>query len=201
MAQKRKDYIPADKYELEKWAAQFVTALQPHLTDFGISDALYSGLQEVTTNYGTDLTVERQLIDQKRRQVKTTQADRKELQKQCRTIAQLIKSNPAYTDALGKELDIIGAEVQIDVANAKPVLKAKKVPQGWEFSFGLNGYFSGVNIYRKHPGDKRFTYLATDTRSPYVDNSPAENGTEYYAYFILGDTEVGLQSDVVMVGV
>lgn len=41
----------------------------------------------------------------------------------------------------------------------------------------------------------------TDTRSPYVDNQQMENGTQYYAYFILGDTEVGQQSDVGTEGV
>ena len=97
--------------------------------------------------------------------------------------------------------DIIGAEIHHDTDDAKPVLKAKKVPHGWEFSFGLNGYFNGVNIYRKRPAEDMFSYLATDTRSPYVDNQEMENGTQYYAYFILGDTEVGQQSDIIKVGV
>lgn len=82
-----------------------------------------------------------------------------------------------------------------------PVLIAKKVPHGWEFSFGLNGYFTGVNIYRKYPGNEKFSYLATDTRSPYIDNQEMENSTQYCAYFILGDTEMGRQSDVVAIEV
>jgi len=201
MAQKRKDYIPTDKYELEKWATQFVIALQPYLKEFGISEGQYSVIQQASGSYASDLVTERQLIDKKRKQVKTTQADRKELEKQSRSIAQIIKNSPSYTEAIGKDLDIIGTEVQINTNTAKPVLTAKKVPHGWEFSFGLNGYFNGVNIYRKHPGDDQFSYIATDTRSPYVDNSPAENGTRYYAYFILGDTEVGQQSDVITIEV
>uniref|UniRef100_UPI0032170801 hypothetical protein n=1 Tax=uncultured Draconibacterium sp. TaxID=1573823 RepID=UPI0032170801 len=201
MAQKRKDYIPNDKYELEAWGNQFATTVTNNVDNYGITQELADEVSAAAQDYSADLVAERQLIDQKRVQVKKTQTDRKTLQKQCRSMAQMIKSNPAYTEAIGKEFDIIGAEVQIDLNTAKPVLSARKAPHGWELSFGLNGYFSGVNIYRKHPGEEQFTYLATDTRSPYVDNSPAENGTQYYAYFIVGDTEVGVQSDVVTIEV
>lgn len=195
------DYIPSDKYELDAWTKQFATTVTNNVGTYGITQEQADDINSAAQDYSGDLVSERQLIDQKRRQVTKTREDRKQLVTLCRGMAQFIKSNPGYTDQTGKEFDITGAEVNHNLDKAQPVLKAKKTAQGWEFSFGLEGYFTGVNIYRKHPGDENFSYLATDTRSPYVDMQEMENGTQYYAYFILGDTEVGLQSDVVTVGV
>nr|WP_321485230.1 hypothetical protein [uncultured Draconibacterium sp.] len=201
MGKNSKDYIPSDKYQLEAWATQFATTVFNNVGNYGISQEQADAITSASRVYSGDLVTEKQLVDQKNQQVKLTQTDRKTLVKLSRNMAQFIKNNPDYTDKVGKEFDIIGAEVHHDTDNAQPVLKAKKVPHGWEFSFGLEGYYSGVNIYRKRPGEENFSYLATDTRSPYVDNQQMENGTQYYAYFILGDTEVGQQSDVVTVGV
>uniref|UniRef100_UPI003216DC81 hypothetical protein n=1 Tax=uncultured Draconibacterium sp. TaxID=1573823 RepID=UPI003216DC81 len=201
MGKNSKDYIPADKYQLDAWAKQFASTVTNNVGSYGISQEQADAINGATQDYSGDLVTERQLVDQKRRQVKKTQTDRQVLVKMSRSVAQVIKNNPDYTDKVGKEFDIVGAEVHHDTDNAQPVLKAKKVPHGWEFSFGLEGYYSGVNIYRKRPGEENFSYLATDTRSPYVDNQQMENGTQYYAYFILGDTEVGQPSDLVTVGV
>ncbi|WP_372652978.1 hypothetical protein [Draconibacterium sp.] len=201
MGKNSKDYIPSDKYQLEAWAKQFAATVINNVGKYGISQEQADAINSASQEYSGDLVTEKQLVDQKNQQVKLTQTDRKTLVKLSRNMAQFIKNNPNYTDKVGKEFDIIGAEVHHDTDNAQPVLKAKKVPHGWEFSFGLESYYSGVNIYRKRPGEENFSYLATDTRSPYVDNQQMENGTQYYAYFILGDIEVGQQSDVVTVGV
>ncbi len=67
--------------------------------------------------------------------------------------------------------------------------------------FGLENYFYGVNIYRQRPDETDFSYLATDTHSPYVDNEPMVNGTQYCAYFIIGDTEVGKRSAIVKISI
>lgn len=201
MGKSSKDYIPADKYQLEAWAKQFAATLGNNVGNYGISQEQADEINSAAQDYSGDLVTERQLVDQKRQQVKKTQADRMVLVKLDRNMAQVIKTNPGYTDKVGKEFDIIGAEIHHNTDDAKPVIKAKKVPHGWEFSFGLNGYFNGVNIYRKRPAEEKFSYLATDTRSPYVDNQEMENGTQYLAWFILGDTEVGQQSDIIKVGV
>lgn len=193
------DYIPRDKYELDAWAKQFSKTLNTNVGNYGISQELADQVNNSVLLYSDDLVNERQLIDQKRQQVSKTKDDRKQMEKLCRSMAQLIKANPAYTEQTGKEFDITGAQVHHNTDNAQPVLKAQKVAHGWEFSFGLEGYYTGVNIYRKRPSEEIFSFLATDTRSPYIDNQPMENGTQYYAYFILGDTEVGKQSNVLRV--
>jgi hypothetical protein len=196
-----KNFIPTDKFKLQTWMSKLSKKVAGNIGNFGITDKYDKDLKKLTEDLVNDTVREQELIDEKRKQVKISQANRKKAVDACRRLAQIIKADPAYTDAVGKDFDIIGAEREIDVDTSKPVLKAKKVPHGWEFSFGLESYFSGVNIYRKHPDQDKFHYLASDTRSPYVDNQEMVNGTKYYAYYILGDTEVGQQSDIVTIDV
>ena len=113
--------------------------------------------------------------------------------------AQHMKTNIAYTEPIGEDLGIVGDEHTVDVPNSKPSLIKSKVPSGYQFDFNLMGFFDGIHIYRKRPADAAFSYLATDTSSPYIDTEPMVNGTQYYAYFMLNDDEVGQQSDVVTV--
>ncbi len=201
MGKKRRDYIPTDKFELDDWGKHFAITVAKNVNHYGINQEEIKSVETVVTIYGADLDKVKDLIDQKRTQVKKTQKDRTALTKTCRAVAQRIKASSDYTEKVGKEFDIIGAERQIDEDKAKPVLEAQKVPHGWELDFGLDNFFSGVNIYRKRPEEQDFTYLATDTRSPYVDNEPMVNGTKYFAYYILGDTEVGQESDEVTIKV
>jgi hypothetical protein len=196
-----KSYIPTGKYEFEKWMLDFVDTTKENVGSFGITKESSADIKKLVDDLVNCNNREKRLIDEKRKQVKLSQAVLKSAQDACRKQAQIIKANPAYTDAVGKDFDIIGAEVHVDTDTATPILKAKKVPHGWEFSFGLNSYFSGVNIYRKRPDQDKFHYLASDTRSPYVDNQDMVNGTQYYAYFILGDTEVGQKSNIVTIDV
>lgn len=81
------------------------------------------------------------------------------------------------------------------------MINIRAVPSGWELRFNLLDYFLGVNIYRKRPDEANFRFLATDTRSPYIDTDPMIPGTQYYACYIEGDEEVGLKSSIITIDV
>ncbi|MDD5037615.1 MAG: hypothetical protein PHE55_23040 [Methylococcaceae bacterium] len=62
----------------------------------------------------------------------------------------------------------------------------------------------GVNIYAFDEATGQFRFLARDTQQPYVDNRPlAVPGKpelrRYKAIYVLGDEEIGLFSDEVVV--
>lgn len=83
----------------------------------------------------------------------------------------------------------------------KPELNVKAVSNGWAVSFNLHGRFQGINIYRKRPDAKEFSYLATDTSSPYVDTEPMHPGTQYYACYTMDGEETGKESSVLTIEV
>jgi hypothetical protein len=120
-----------------------------------------------------------------------------------RALVQRIKKSPGYTEAIGKDLGIIGATETNDAA-PKPTFKAVVQP-----SFGVRldwvkGKHSGVTIQCKRAGDTDWVTLGRDNYSPYVDERPpvtpgASESRQYRMRYLDKDEEVGEWSDVVAV--
>jgi len=111
-----------------------------------------------------------------------------------------MKKHPGYTEAIGQDLDIVGAElVAPSSTDVKPVLKlslsAGQVRVGWK-NQGMDGL--ELHVYR---GDgKGFVFLAVDTVPDYVDTAPLPAvGTsavwKYRAMYRQGDSLTGRWSD------
>lgn len=123
-------------------------------------------------------------------------------------LSKLIKrilAAPAYTQAIGEDLDIIeteGGSSLVDEASAKPTAKAVALPKNEvrvEFS---KGGFDGVLIESRRKGDGDWASLATDRFSPYVDSRPpVMPGTpevrEYRLRYLKRDEPVGEWSDII----
>ena len=112
-----------------------------------------------------------------------------------------IKTLGAYTNTIGQAMKVIGNEADTDLSDKKPKISVKLAGGMPECGF-VKSHSDGVRFYRKRGSETNFSFLAVDTRSPYVDNEPNEiPGTpekrEYYAFYMVDDQQVGLQSDVV----
>ncbi len=118
-----------------------------------------------------------------------------------RAIVAQIKTNPAYTKAMGEDLQIIAA---VSTSTLEQPELSVKVDGGNAIITFKKGKSNGVKIYGKRGTETAFSFLAIDTRSPYVDNRPNETPgspetRQYYAYFIINDEQVGGQSDVISI--
>jgi hypothetical protein len=197
----KKDYVPRQEPDQIPWSSTMKTKIAVHGATVGLSPG------DITTVQGNCDTVKSTIeafntaTQVYQAAANTKSAAKNPAIKSIRDFAQRIKKHAAYTTTIGEELGIIGDEQTVDVPNSQPELKHAKVPSGHEFKFNLKAFFDGVNIYKKAPGAAGFTFLARDTQSPYIDTAVVENGTEYYAYYVLGDTEVGQRSGVVVVSV
>ena len=114
-----------------------------------------------------------------------------------------IKAHPGYTNAIGQDLDIIGAEQTLDTANAKPGLKLE-LAAGHPNVKWTKGGFDALEIWVDRGSG--FVYLATDTVPDYLDTAPlpaagASALWKYKAIYRLNDTQVGQWSDVVSIAV
>ena len=120
-----------------------------------------------------------------------------------RTLINRIKTEPAYTQAMGADLGIIGTAQHTDFSAAKPALTAGMVGGQITIAF-KHGHSNGIRLYCS---ETAFSFLALDTHSPYHDTrenlvSGMPETRQYYAYYINNtDEQVGLQSDVVSVTV
>ena len=120
-----------------------------------------------------------------------------------RALAAQLKANSAYTNTIGEDLGIVAEEdttvltapeLSVSLEGGNPVIKFIKSTS------------DGIRLYGKRGSETAFTFLAVDTRSPYVDNRPNQTpGTpetrEYYAFCIVADEQVGTQSDVINITV
>jgi len=120
-----------------------------------------------------------------------------------RLLAQRIKKSTAYTDVIGKQLNIIGAEDTTDMTQEQPTLFAS-VKAGGVVEIDFNKMDAeGVHIYGMRDGETVFSYLASETHAAYVDNRPLlaagkPETRQYKAVFFIGKSEIGLTSAVVI---
>jgi hypothetical protein len=120
------------------------------------------------------------------------------------SLAARIKKHPAYTEAIGQDLGIIGAEQSVDPTVMKPVLnlslQAGHPNIGWSKS-GMDSLEIWVDR-----GTGTFAFLTIDTVPDYLDTFalPAAGASavwKYKAIYRLNDEQVGQWSDVATIGV
>lgn len=132
------------------------------------------------------------------------QARRSLLENGTRALNRRIKAHPVYTDAMGNLLGIIGTEINTDLSDSKPVLKAADQTGGVVVLSFQKFRSDGVNIYSQRENESEFIFLARDTLTRYVDNRPllAAGKPElrrYTAVYVVKDMEVGQFSDELVV--
>ena len=125
-------------------------------------------------------------------------------QKNARALAQRIKKSAAYTKAVGDTLQLEGAEDSTDMTQAAPTLAAT-AKMGGVVEVAFNKLLAeGVHLYEERGDATGFSYLASETHSPYVDNRPLlvagkPETRQYKAVFFSGKAEFGLESNVLVV--
>lgn len=113
---------------------------------------------------------------------------------------QRIKNHPKYTDIIGKDLGIIGAEDTFNPDEYKTELTTEVFPGHVRISF-VKGDVEAVNIHSRTEGETDWVFLATDQHSPYNDSRPlADPNTpetrEYMGMGVIDDEEIGQPSDI-----
>lgn len=113
-----------------------------------------------------------------------------------------IKSSPLYTEAIGRNLGIVGDEPSAPTGPPKPTVKATAQPGSQvKIEFNKGGY-NGVVIEGRRGAETAWTPLGTDNFSPYIDTRPPlEAGRpevrEYRLRFLERDEPVGDWSDII----
>lgn len=107
------------------------------------------------------------------------------------------KTQPNYTAAIGKDLEWLNPEGDVNRDALKPTLKIVRCADGWKLIWSKEGQ-DGVKVFRRQRGQTAWLYLATDMRSPYIDTEEGLVGEyEYYVHLLHDDQLVGQPSDIV----
>ena len=122
-------------------------------------------------------------------------------------LVKVIKNHPAYTEAIGKDLGIIGSEnLGKDNPNDLKVVLTVKEAGGKIILKYYKGELDGVKIESKRGAEIEFTLLDKITQISYEDDRPmlltgVPEIRQYRVWPILKDKIVGKVSDVVSITV
>jgi hypothetical protein len=121
-----------------------------------------------------------------------------------RLLVQRIKNHPGYNDAIGEDLDIIGAEETPPMAPSllKPTLKLAYVNGHVDILWTKPVNVSGILI-QVNRGDGQWVFLAFDTIPNYTDTMAITQLAlwKYRAIYMVDDTQVGQWSDTAQIAV
>lgn len=194
-------YIPRPDDQFLTWHDHFKTAATSIGMTLGIagSDLIALGNDNTTFHGKVAALVTATAGAQQATAEKT--ATRQTVELNARNLAKRVKLHKNYTEALGEQLGIIGAEDTATLDGVAPTIKVKSQPNAVvELQFEKNKA-DGVNIYCQRGNEPTMTFLARDTYSPYVDNRPLlAAGTpevrHYRVRFLVADAEVGEPSEL-----
>lgn len=116
-----------------------------------------------------------------------------------------LKGSPSYTEAIGQDLGIEGAEITPD-ASPKPTGSVEAVGPGEVRVKWKKGQFTGVVVECQRAGETAWTVLGQDNFSPYLDARPLlvvgqPEERRYRLRYLDGDELVGEYSGVMAVTV
>lgn len=116
-----------------------------------------------------------------------------------------IKANKNYTEAIGKDLQLIGAEIVKDPLNWKPVL-SNKSSAGHPVIGWTKGQAAAIEIWADRSDGNDFVFYTINTEPDTVDTTPlppkgAGVNWKYKAIYRLHDEQVGQWSDVMSISV
>lgn len=105
-----------------------------------------------------------------------------------------------HTDAIGRELELIGSGTEFNPEEYKPVFTAITAGGDVVVKFKKLGV-QGINLYKRQKGKETWELISRATRSPYVFQPKLEETTkpeqwEFRAYGVIKDDEIGQPSNI-----
>ncbi len=201
----RQDFSPGGDGEFIPWVEAFSNQLAFHAPSVGVLPAEVATVQGMIAVTVGEIGAATMARNAAQSATAAKNASRQTTEATLRALVRRIKAHPAYTEAVGQDLDVIGPEDTTDLATARPTLTATSVLAGAVTIGFTKSIADGVRISSKRGAESGFTFLATDTTSPYVDNranqSAGPETREYQAQYFDQDQPVGLLSDPLVVTV
>lgn len=196
----KSDYIPHPDNDLLIWHDRFKVNLIARQAELGVSAEDIATLEADNSDLHAKVTAASVAAAAARHATAEKTHSRNTAEDHVRAITRRIKAHSAYTEAIGNLLGIIGAEITLDLAAAKPSLSGSDHSGGVVVLKYVKSKSDGVNIYSQRENDVEFVFLARNSAPPYTDNRPLlvagkPELRRYTAVYVQNDEEVSLFSD------
>ena len=199
----KKNYLPYRKDELDTWEEVYYDGVEPIALTLGLDAAEITTLKTTISDHRTSFSTMEAKKAESKAAVEANNAKEKLARDAIRAAAKRMKAHPNYTTELGDTLGIEGTETTLDPQNMKPTLTVSLQVNQPVVGFKKEG-LTGISLYRRRGAETEFIFIGKDTYPPYLDSEPKlverqPEVREYKAFFLDGDDEVGLESDVVKI--
>ncbi|MFC2092685.1 hypothetical protein ACFLSV_02180 [Bacteroidota bacterium] len=199
----KQNYLPYRKDELDTWEEVYYDAVEPIALTLGLDAAEILAHKTIISDHRTSFSTMEAKKAESKAAVEANDAKEKLARDAIRSAVKRMKAHPNYTTELGDTLGIEGTETTLDPQNMKPTLTVSLQVNQPLIGFKKEG-LSGISLYRRRGAETEFTFLGKDTYPPYLDSEPKlidgqPEAREYKAFFLDGDDEVGLESDIVKI--
>ena len=224
----RSHYLPNHDIGKNAWLANFAAKLPNHQSAVGLVAAEVASVQADAAFFNYVLTAQRQCANTSQQWTAYKNAARSGedaalgampvapapgtapaavapgIFRRIPALVTRIKNHPGYTEAIGQDLAIIGAEQTIDLNLVKPVLVIE-LQAGRPLVKWTKQGLDGVEIHVDR-GTGVFSFLAVDTEPDYLDTAPLPAPGQsavwrYKAIYRVGDEQVGQWSNPVSIAV
>ena len=190
-------FIPPADHDFLVWLDHLIAKLT---TDYGVTEADLAALKAASADFHAKTAQASDAAAAAKQATADKNDSRHNTEMLIRAEVRRIKARSDYTEGLGVQLGIEGAEYTHDLNTAHPDLSG--IDQtGGQVTLSFTKYKSdGVNIYCQRDNDADWVLLARATVSPYVDNRPLlQTGKpelrRYTAIYMVKDKETGRYSD------
>ena len=199
----KEDYLPSRDGDLDEWEENFSNKIPTHAPTVALAPGDYTPIVTAITTHRTSFSTMIMKKAEKKAAVEDNKSQKQSAIQGIRGLVKRVKAHPNYTEAIGADLGIIGSDVVDDPTTLKPELKGALLGGTSVIEF-VKKRTDGVQIFSKRGNENSFTFLAVDTNSPYTDNRAKLNPNrpeerQYYAFYIMDDEAIGLQSDIITV--
>ena len=224
----RSRYLPAKDKDRMVWLGSFASKLNLHALTLGISAAELASVEADAAMY--TFIVNR--VEQMKREINKWVAYKNMISSGEEVVSALpvtlspvaappevpgalfrritkmvnrIKNHPNYTESIGMDLGVIGAEITQRTQEMKPRIKAF-LSAGKPHIRWKKGLADSIDIYVNRQDGKGFVFLANDAFPDYVDVFEMPAGTkaavwEYKGIYRVKDQQVGHFSDTISITV
>jgi len=232
----KSDYFPDNDSELKIWLENFNLKIPGYAATFGFSAAQVSAVNADTLNFIYWLTQTSLFITEKEERVSYKNSLRDGpvgtpagiaptvpaiaappaavlpgIVPRMRQLVQLIKNHASYTNSIGQDLNIIGAEQTTERSTLKPIIRLVLSGSGVNVKW-TKGTAQALRIEKQigggvspipSPVGGSWTLLAIDTAPDYLDTTPITTPAvwKYRAIYIIDDAPFGLWSDEAQIAV
>ena len=119
---------------------------------------------------------------------------------------QRLKNHPNYTENIGEDLGIVGAEMTFNPLELKPELKGDLDANRPKIIWKKGPFADSIDLYVDRQLDDNYEYLTNDSEPDYIDTytMPADVASAVYRYkgiYRIDDEQVGQYSDPITITV